>query len=150
MTNKIMKSVVAAYIEVNDKFLIAQRADGKFKGKWEFPGGKNEPGECDEVAIQREIKEELNLDIKAHELMGSTYEDIPADSREDKKTIILKLYNCELLGGDLQLRAHSDYRFISKDEINNYELCTADYKLLNSVPDKSVKRVRRPQEKDSN
>ena len=145
MTNKILTSVVAAYIEVDNKFLIAQRAEGKFKGKWEFPGGKNEPGECDEIALQREIKEELNLDIKAHCLMDGTYEEIKADNKEDKKTIILKLYNCELLGGDLKLRAHTDYKFISKDEINNYEFCAADYRLLNSVPDKSVQRVRRPQ-----
>ena len=138
----LMKSVVAAYIEVEGKFLIAQRANGKFAGKWEFPGGKVESGESDDIAIQREIKEELNLDVKALGLMGSTTEDIVADNKEDKKTILLKLYECKLLDGDLRLSVHSDYRFISKNEVNNYVFCEADYRLLSCVPDKSAVKTR--------
>jgi 8-oxo-dGTP diphosphatase len=58
-----MISVVAAFIKNKDKILIAQRAKGELKGKWEFPGGKIEPGETPTEAIIREIKEELSLEI---------------------------------------------------------------------------------------
>ena len=123
----MLKNVVAAYIEVNNKFLIAQRADGKYRGLWEFPGGKIESGESDYTAIEREIKEELNLDVKAWSLIASTRYSQGSDS------IFLKLYDCNYLGGDLTLKAHTDYKFITKNDINNYEWCPADYALLTYI-----------------
>jgi 8-oxo-dGTP diphosphatase len=123
----MMKNVVAAYIEINDKFLIGKRAEGKYKGLWEFPGGKVESCESDEAATEREIKEELNLNVKAHELIASSY--YPAED----KTILLKLYRCDYLGGDMRLMAHSEAKFITKNEINDYEWCPADYDLLNYI-----------------
>ena len=125
----MLKDVVAAYIELNDKFLIAQRANGKFKGLWEFPGGKVESGESDERAIEREIKEELDIIIKAHELIGSTR--YPMGDKE----LLLKLYRCVLSEGYdvIRLNAHTDAKFISQDEINDYEFCPADYNLLTYI-----------------
>ncbi len=123
----MLKNVVAAYIEINDKFLIAKRADGKFKGLWEFPGGKVESGESDEVALEREIKEELNLNVKPWSLIGSNV------YRYGDNGILLKLYDCNYLGGDLTLNAHTDYKFITKEEINDYEWCPADYDLLTYI-----------------
>jgi len=56
--------VVAAIIIKNDKYFIAQRNRNKHMGlSWEFPGGKVEKGETFEIALQREIKEELNIEI---------------------------------------------------------------------------------------
>lgn len=56
--------VVAAVIQNGDKVLATQRGYGDFKDGWEFPGGKVEPGESLESALLREIKEELNSEIK--------------------------------------------------------------------------------------
>ena len=56
--------VVAAIIKKDDKILATQRGYGEFKGLWEFPGGKIENGESKKEALIREIKEELNADIK--------------------------------------------------------------------------------------
>lgn len=58
-----MIPVAAAFIRNGTSFLIARRAAGELKGKWEFPGGKIESGETPEHAIRREIKEELGLTI---------------------------------------------------------------------------------------
>lgn len=58
-----MINVVGALIIKNDKFLLAQRAGGELKGKWEFPGGKVKEDESGFEAIKREIKEELNLAV---------------------------------------------------------------------------------------
>ncbi|TEB15706.1 CTP pyrophosphohydrolase [Pelotomaculum sp. FP] len=58
-------NVTAAIIERGSEILISQRLKGAHRGlKWEFPGGKIEPGESPEECLRREIKEELDLDIR--------------------------------------------------------------------------------------
>ena len=61
--------VVAAIIEKDGKIFATQRGYGDFKDGWEFPGGKIEPGETPEQALVREIKEELEADIKVGNLV---------------------------------------------------------------------------------
>lgn len=64
--------VVAAVIRRGDRVLIAQRPPGKALAlKWEFPGGKVEPGETPEAAIVREIREELALPIRVLRVLPS-------------------------------------------------------------------------------
>ena len=55
--------VVAAIIQRDGAYFATQRGYGEFEGMWEFPGGKIEPGESREVALKREIQEELGVDI---------------------------------------------------------------------------------------
>ena len=66
-----MIKVVAALIENNGKFLIAKRSTGdkNVLGKWEFPGGKVKENESELKAIEREIKEEFEIDVKAKEFV---------------------------------------------------------------------------------
>jgi 8-oxo-dGTP diphosphatase len=57
--------VVAAVIERDSKVLICQRkADARHPLKWEFPGGKVEPGEDDRAALARELREELGIEAR--------------------------------------------------------------------------------------
>ena len=70
MEMKIVK-VVAAVIRDKDKVLATAREDGEFKGQWEFPGGKVEAGETTEQALVREIREELEVDIKVGEFIDT-------------------------------------------------------------------------------
>jgi mutator protein MutT len=61
-------NVVAAIIERNGQVLICQRKAGqRFAGKWEFPGGKVEPGEDLESALARELSEELGITARIGE-----------------------------------------------------------------------------------
>ena len=63
-----MITVVAAIIRKNGKILITRRFDNvHLPGLWEFPGGKVEEGESLETALQREIGEELGIQISVHE-----------------------------------------------------------------------------------
>lgn len=64
-------SVVAALIEKDNKVLIAKRSTGdpNVLGKWEFPGGKVKPNEEEKSAIEREIKEEFELNIQANKFL---------------------------------------------------------------------------------
>lgn len=121
--------VVAALIKKEDKVLIAKRATGDKNviGKWEFPGGKVETGEDEKHAIEREIKEEFNVDIKAIRFITNNVYKYP------NKTIDLKLYECEYIKGEFNLHDHSEYKFVSKNEILKHDLCMADISLAKFV-----------------
>ena len=69
--------VVAAVIREKDKIFATARGDGEFKGQWEFPGGKIEPGETPQEASKREIKEELATEIEVGELIHTIEYDYP-------------------------------------------------------------------------
>lgn len=57
--------VVAAIIERGGRILVSQRGPGAGQpGRWEFPGGKREPGESDEAALARELREELGVELE--------------------------------------------------------------------------------------
>ena len=65
-----MKAVTAAIIQSGDSFLIARRAPGeKLAGFWEFPGGKVEPNETLQECLERELKEELGLTVRAGDVI---------------------------------------------------------------------------------
>lgn len=124
-----MITVVAALIVRDKKVLIAKRSTGdpNVFGKWEFPGGKVKDGESEEQAIEREIKEEFEMDIKANKFLINNICEYPT------KTIDLRLYECDYLSGEFHLHDHSEYKFVNKDEILKYDLCPADIPLAEYV-----------------
>lgn len=124
-----MIKVVAALIEKDGKYLIARRSTGdkNVLGKWEFPGGKVKENESEEHAIEREIKEEFEMDIKANKFLINNICEYPT------KTIDLRLYECEYLSGKFHLHDHSEYRFVNKEDILKYDLCPADISLAEYV-----------------
>lgn len=128
-----MIKVVAALIEKDNKFLLAKRSTGdpNVMGKWEFPGGKVELNENEFCAIEREIKEEFELEIKAKEFLINNVCEYPT------KTVDLRLYSCEYIDGKFNLHAHSEYKWVSKDEIMSYDLAPADIPLA-----KYIKKVK--------
>ena len=69
--------VVAAVIRDGDRVLATQRGYGEFEGMWEFPGGKIEPGESHVVALKREIREELAVDVAVGERIYTVEYDYP-------------------------------------------------------------------------
>ena len=121
--------VVAALIKKDDKILIAKRATGdeNVLGKWELPGGKVEINESEEHAIEREILEEFELKIKANKYVKNNICKYP------KKTVDLRLYECEYLGGQFRLHDHSEYKWIERSEILNYDLAPADIPLAQYI-----------------
>ena len=126
-----MLTVVAALIEKDGKYLIAKRLDGsKYTiNKWEFPGGKVEQGETEEHAIEREIREEFDMNVKCIRFVTNNLCEYP------DKTIDLRLYECKYISGDFKLHVHSEYKYVDKNEIINNDLCPADIKLAEYVKD---------------
>lgn len=126
-----MIEVVAAIIINNEnKILIAKRKVSlKYGGLWEFPGGKVEKGEAYEDTAIRELKEEMGIDIQILKYFGETISD------QQDKSIKLIGFKCIVINGDITLTDHDEYKWVSKDELTNYELTPADkyfaFKLMN-------------------
>lgn len=117
--------VVAALIEKDNKYLIARRSTGSndVLGKWEFPGGKVEENESDKQAIEREIKEEFGMEIKAIRFLKNNVYNYP------DKVVDLRLYECKYISGEFSLHDHFEYKFEEKNNIIKYDLCPADISL---------------------
>lgn len=97
-----MIKVVCAYIEKDKNVLIARRADGgeSVYCKWEFPGGKIELNETPEEAIQREMMEEFEVNVKASDKMAEVTHYYP------EKDVNLSLYRCDYISGEFNI--HED------------------------------------------
>lgn len=121
--------VVAAIIRDQDKFLATQRGYGEFIGLWEFPGGKVDAGESNEEALIREIKEELNCDIKINKFMLTIEYDYP------NFHLIMHCYLCELLSA-FTLLEHDDYQWLNKDNLMDVNWLEADIEVVNYLLEK--------------
>jgi len=120
-----MGLVTAALIRNEDKILIAQRGRNKrFGWKWEFPGGKVRVHETPEDCLQREIKEELNLEIQIEKHFCTTYHQYPDFNIE------LIAFWCSIVGGKLKLADHEQVRWVTVEEMNQYSFVEADLKLI--------------------
>ena len=124
-----MIKVVAALIENDNKVLLARRSTGDINvlGKWEFPGGKVEQDENEFDAIEREIKEEFELTIKAKEFLINNVREYPT------KVVDLRLYKCDYVSGEFNLHDHSEYKWVGKEELLEYDLAPADIPLAEYV-----------------
>ena len=121
-----MIEVVAALIWTNNKFMICQRPAHKARGLlWEFVGGKVEPGETKEQALIRECREELAITLD----VGDVFMDVTHEYPDI--TVHLTLFNATIADGEPQKLEHNDIKWITPDEIPNYDFCPADEEILN-------------------
>jgi len=123
-----MTEVVAALIWQGERFMICQRPAHKARGMmWEFVGGKVEPGESKEQALVRECREELAVEVAVGDIfleVTHTYPDI---------TVHLTLFHASIVQGGPQKLEHNDIRYITADEIPQYEFCPADEVILQEL-----------------
>ena len=112
----------------NKKEIFAtQRGYGDFKDGWEIPGGKIEPGETPEQCIVREIKEELNTDVKAEKILGVVDYDYP------NFHLTMHCILCTIISGDLQLLEHEAAKWVSKENLRSVEWLPADQLILDKI-----------------
>lgn len=130
-----MKEVTAAIIRDGDKILICQRtADDECGMLWEFPGGKREDNETLEECITREINEELELDIK---LLGVFTRSI---YHFNGKQLYFTVYNAEITSGKLRLNVHNAAKWVTTEEITDYEFMPADIEFVEKLVKKEGHR----------
>jgi mutator protein MutT len=117
--------VVAAIIRRDGRILITQRPDHVHLARlWELPGGKVEPGESLESALQREIGEEIGLKIRVDSKFCTIEHDYPA------RPIRLHVFNCTILEGEVQRHQVADLRWVQPQDLGNYEFPPADGELI--------------------
>ena len=124
--------VVAAAIVKDGKVLAAQRGYGEFKGGWELPGGKIEPGETQEQAIVREIQEEMSATIEVVEKIGT----VDYDCQDFHLT--MHCFLTRVKEGTLVLLEHDGIQWVDKKTMNTVDWLPADMKILDKVAERLI------------
>ena len=127
-----MQIVTAAVIEKDGKILIAKRRAGKrFARRWEFPGGKLEPGESPIQCLERELREELGVETRVEGFIGS-YAFASSDL-----SIELVAYRVSIVSGRLALSDHDELRWVSPAELGKFSFTEPDLPLVKILREES-------------
>lgn len=116
--------VVAAIIRDRDRIFATQRGYGEYKDGWEFPGGKIEPGETPQQALQREIKEELDTEILVGDLFTVVEHDYPDFH------LSMQCFLCTISSGELKLKEHEAAKWLTRDQLDSVNWLPADVKVV--------------------
>ena len=121
--------VVAAIIKKDNTILATQRGYGDLKDGWEFPGGKVEPGEAHEVALKREIHEELEAEITVLEhIITIEY------TGYEKFDLTMYCYLCSLVhDSDITLLEHEAAKWLSKEHLYSVDWLPADIDAVDAI-----------------
>ena len=124
---KLVLVSAVALIDVDGRVLLARRPEGKsLAGLWEFPGGKVEPGETPEVALIRELQEELGIDTWASCLAPLTF----ASHSYPEFHLLMPLFACRRWQGVPQSREGQVLKWVRARDLNNYPMPPADIPLI--------------------
>ncbi len=101
--------------------LLTRRLAGvHLAGKWEFPGGKVEPGEDPRHAVARECQEECGVEVSVGEILEVTFHAYPS------KNVLLLFYDCELVAGQVRHLGVADHAWVLPKDLGDYDLPPAD------------------------
>ena len=123
---KIVLVSAVALIDIDGRVLLAQRPKGKsMAGLWEYPGGKVESGETPEVALIRELHEELNIDVSQSCLAPFTF----ASHEYETFHLLMPLYLCRRWEGELDPREGQDMKWVRPNKLRDIDMPPADIPL---------------------
>ena len=124
---KVVAAVICDSLKEKHQIFATARGYGDYKGLWEFPGGKIEPGETPEQALVREIHEELNTQIRVGDLIETIEYDYP------EFYLSMDCFWCEVLEGDLVLLEAQESKWLTKDELDSVQWLPADLALIHTI-----------------
>ncbi|CTQ49288.1 CTP pyrophosphohydrolase [Jannaschia donghaensis] len=130
MTETTLRSVLVsavALVDVDGRVLLARRPEGKsMAGLWEFPGGKVEAGETPEIALIRELQEELGIDTWASCLAPLTF----ASHTYDDFHLLMPLFVCRKWQGQPIAREGQTLKWVRPKDMRDYPMPPADIPLI--------------------
>jgi 8-oxo-dGTP diphosphatase len=113
--------VTAGVVIERGKVLVTQRKEGSHQGLlWEFPGGKLEDGETPRMALRRELKEELDIEVEIGPIFETVYYPYP------ESPILLLVYHCQIVKGLPKPLGCRDLRWVSLKELKDLAMPPAD------------------------
>ncbi len=124
--------VVAAVIQHGNKYLCMQRNEGKFdytSFKFEFPGGKVEKGEENHTALERELREEMDMQVSISEsdymmTVNHTYPDF---------AITMHAYLCKVENPDFVMKEHVAFEWLTKENLSSLDWADADKPIVQKL-----------------
>jgi 8-oxo-dGTP diphosphatase len=126
--------VVAAVIKRGERFLIAQRrTTGSFPLKWEFPGGKLEPGESPKQALYRELQEELGVDAEIGAELGR-YE----CSYPNQRTVTLLFFDVPRYKGEPENMAFKQFLWAERSSLHEYDFLDGDLDFVRRLVNRQI------------
>lgn len=124
---KIMEVVASIIHDDEGRIFSTQRGYGEWKDWWEFPGGKMEQGETPEMALKREIREELSAEISVENHFCTVEYDYPLFH------LIMHCYLCSLMENTIHLNEHKAAKWLTKDEWDNVNWLPADKQIIEKL-----------------
>jgi len=124
--NGLLLVAAAALVDGDGRVLVQQRSSGALKGLWEFPGGKIEPGETPAVALIRELREELGIDVEAACLAPAAFASEPLGERH----LLLLLHVCRKWKGVPQPIEAAGLRWMRPIELHALPMPEPDKPLI--------------------
>jgi 8-oxo-dGTP diphosphatase len=124
---KIILVSAIALIDRDGRVLLAQRPKGKpMEGLWEFPGGKVEAHETTELALLRELEEELGINTWESCLAPLTF----ASHTYETFHLVMPLFVCRKWKGIPHPRENQKLKWVTKQELRSYPMRAADIPLV--------------------
>ncbi len=117
----LTKVTAAILVRDDNTIFIAKRGpEGRFAHRWEFPGGKIEPGESPEECLAREMAEEFAIEVSVGDFFAESLHTFTGGQ------ILVHAFFCRWVGGSLRPTEHEDYRWVTAPELGGYDFAPAD------------------------
>lgn len=123
-------NVVAAAVSQEGKFLCVQKGKTKYEYssyKWEFPGGKIEPGETPQKALARELMEEMDYPVEVGKELVTVNHEYP------DFTITMTAFLCKPSKDSFHLKEHIAFKWLEKDKLPELDWVAADKGIVKAI-----------------